>query len=111
MLACPCLPPQKGKALGSGPQLQLSNVMREAAGNYICEVTMPGVQGLSRNKQALVVVYGKGQTRPRLCQPQSQAACAALPSREEEKQRDGCRGIGTPILVTAADRGPVPDAT
>uniref|UniRef100_A0A7M4FT66 Melanoma cell adhesion molecule n=1 Tax=Crocodylus porosus TaxID=8502 RepID=A0A7M4FT66_CROPO len=78
---------KKGKALGSRQQLQLSNITREAAGNYICEVTMPGVQGLSRNKQVLVVVHGK---------PQVSVEEPGVPVQENELVTLTCTALAQP---------------
>ncbi|XP_025055767.1 cell surface glycoprotein MUC18 isoform X4 [Alligator sinensis] len=94
---------KKGKALGSGQQLQLSNIMREAAGNYICEVTMPGVQGLSRNKQVLVVVYGK---------PQVSVEKPGVPVQENELVTLTCTALAQPEpSITWSANGTVQNRT
>ncbi|XP_005303830.1 cell surface glycoprotein MUC18 isoform X3 [Chrysemys picta bellii] len=52
---------KKGKLLGTGKQLKLSNVTLESSGNYSCEVAVTGVPGLSRSKQVYVAVHAKPQ--------------------------------------------------
>ncbi|TFJ99174.1 Cell surface glycoprotein MUC18 [Platysternon megacephalum] len=52
---------KKGKLLGPGKQLKLSNVTLESSGNYSCEVAVTGVPGLSRSKQVYVAVQAKPQ--------------------------------------------------
>ncbi|XP_043389777.1 cell surface glycoprotein MUC18 isoform X5 [Chelonia mydas] len=56
---------KKGKLLGHGKQLKLSNVTLESSGNYSCEVAVAGVPGLSRSKQVYVAVHAKPQISPR----------------------------------------------
>ncbi|XP_019365825.1 PREDICTED: cell surface glycoprotein MUC18 isoform X2 [Gavialis gangeticus] len=94
---------KKGKALGSRQQLQLSNITREAAGNYICEVTMPGVQGLSRNKQVLVVVHGK---------PQVSMEEPGVPVQENELVTLTCTALAQPEpSITWSANGTVQNRT
>ncbi|XP_074792904.1 cell surface glycoprotein MUC18 isoform X1 [Natator depressus] len=56
---------KKGKLLGHGKQLKLSNVTLESSGNYSCEVAVAGVPGLSRSKQVYVAVHAKPQISPK----------------------------------------------
>ncbi|XP_074833031.1 cell surface glycoprotein MUC18 [Carettochelys insculpta] len=56
---------KKGKQLGQGKQLKVSNVTLESSGNYVCEVTVGGVPGLSRSKQVYVAVHAKPQISPK----------------------------------------------
>ncbi|XP_073176881.1 cell surface glycoprotein MUC18 isoform X2 [Lepidochelys kempii] len=56
---------KKGKLLGHGKQLKLSNVTLESSGNYSCEVSVAGVPGLSRSKQVYVAVHAKPQISPK----------------------------------------------
>ncbi|XP_043356898.1 cell surface glycoprotein MUC18 isoform X3 [Dermochelys coriacea] len=56
---------KKGKLLGHGKQMKLSNLTLESSGNYSCEVAVAGVPGLSRSKQVYVAVHAKPQISPK----------------------------------------------
>ncbi|NWS73820.1 MUC18 protein, partial [Crotophaga sulcirostris] len=78
---------EKGRKVGQGNQLFLSNLTFETSSNFSCKVMAPSVPGLERSKQVAVAVQGK---------PRIVSISSPLYVRQDEVVNLTCKAIAFP---------------
>ncbi|XP_052642496.1 cell surface glycoprotein MUC18 isoform X3 [Harpia harpyja] len=78
---------EKGRKVGEGNQLFLSNLTFETSSNFSCKVIAPSVPGLEQSKQVAVAVQGK---------PRIVAISSPLYVRQDEVVNLTCKAIAFP---------------